>query len=59
MFAGTAGGTSGVWTINSGATWVPAPAGLSDPNVRSLAFSPGGTWLYAGTQSSAIYRIRP
>jgi hypothetical protein len=60
MFAGTAGATAGVWkTINSGATWVPAPAGLSDPNVLSLAISPDGTWLYAGTQSSAIYRIRP
>ncbi|HEY8452071.1 MAG: S8 family serine peptidase [Micromonosporaceae bacterium] len=45
-------------SVNGGRTWVNIGAGLPDRSVRSLAVSPDGQWLFAGTQSGGVYRMQ-
>jgi photosystem II stability/assembly factor-like uncharacterized protein len=44
-------------SVNGGRNWVNIGAGLPDPSVRSLAASPDGQWLFAGTDSG-VYRLQ-
>lgn len=51
------GGRGVLRSVNGGRTWVNIGADLPDPSVRSLAASPDGRWLFAGTDSG-VYRLR-
>ena len=47
-------------STNSGATWDPMNAGLTDLSVTALAIEPRSpTVLYAGTESSSVFRWQP
>jgi hypothetical protein len=41
---------------DGGATWASASNGLTAMSVRSLAVSPDGAWLYAGTDEGGVHR---
>ncbi|GAA1978815.1 hypothetical protein GCM10009718_14390 [Isoptericola halotolerans] len=52
---GLAANGAGVFvSLDEGATWAPASAGLSAMSVRSLAAD--GRWLYAGTDQGGVHR---
>ena len=51
------GGRGVLRSVNGGRNWVNIGAGLPDPSVRSLAASPDGQWLFAGTDSG-VYRLQ-
>ena len=56
--AGLLKGGHGVFvSTDGGASWLPYSNGLTDRDVLSLAFSPDGGTLYAGTQRGGIYAI--
>ncbi|MEO3742244.1 S8 family serine peptidase [Plantactinospora sp. B5E13] len=66
LYAGTGNFRTAGLTINGrgvlrstdgGRTWSNIAAGLPDPSVRSLAVSPDGRWLYAGTAAGGVYRL--
>lgn len=51
------GGRGVLASTNHGQTWTNISAGLPNPDVTSLAVSPDGNWLYAGTEGGSIYRM--
>lgn len=51
------GGRGVLRSTDGGRTWANISAGLPDPSVLSLAASPDGHWLYAGTRSGGVYRL--
>lgn len=51
------GGRGVLASTNNGQTWTNISAGLPNLDVTSLAVSPDGNWLYAGTQGGSIYRV--
>ncbi|MDG4798312.1 S8 family serine peptidase [Micromonospora sp. WMMD1082] len=51
------GGRGVLRSTDGGRTWSNIGAGLPDSSVRSLAVSPDGTWLYAGTAAGGVYRL--
>lgn len=54
--AGLLKGGHGVFaSVDGGVTWQPYSDGLTDRDVLSLAFSPDGGTLYAGTQRGGVY----
>ena len=55
FYMGSTGG--GIWkTTDAGHTWNNISAGLANRDVESLAVSPDGRWLYAGTTGGSVYR---
>jgi subtilisin family serine protease len=52
------GGRGVLRSSDGGRTWVNVSAGLQNTAVTSLAFSPDGRWLYAGTVSGGTHRLR-
>ncbi|MBB4961792.1 S8 family serine peptidase [Micromonospora polyrhachis] len=51
------GGRGVLFSVDGGRVWLNMGAGLPDPSVRSLAASPDGRWLFAGTESGGVYRL--
>ena len=51
------GGRGVLASTDNGQTWTNISAGLPNLDVTSLAVSPDGNWLYAGTQGGSIYRM--
>ena len=57
MYAVT--GPRGVFrSTDAGATWHPFNAGLTDPNIKTLALDPTGRNLYAGTTDEGVVSLR-
>ncbi|MGI5520137.1 S8 family serine peptidase [Micromonospora sp. CA-259024] len=51
------GGRGVLRSTDGGRTWSNIAFGLPDPSVRSLAVSPDGHWLYAGTAAGGVYQL--
>ncbi|MGW0435811.1 S8 family serine peptidase [Micromonospora sp. NPDC003197] len=51
------GGRGVLFSVDGGRSWLNMGGGLPDPSVRSLAASPDGRWLFAGTESGGVYRL--
>ena len=51
------GGRGVLRSTDGGRTWVNVSSGLGDLSVLSLAASPDGRWLFAGTSSGGVYRL--
>lgn len=57
LYAGTNG--DGVYrSTDGGRTWAPFNQGLFDLAVTSLAITPSGSILYAGTENSGVFQTR-
>ena len=52
------GGRGVLASRDGGRSWHNISAGLANPDVASLALSPDGRWLYAGTAGGGVYRIK-
>jgi hypothetical protein len=50
------GGRGVLASRDGGASWQNVSAGLANLDVESLAASPDGQWLYAGTTGGSVYR---
>lgn len=50
------GGRGVLASGNGGSSWTNISAGLPNLDVSSLATSPDGHWLYAGTEGGSVYR---
>ena len=50
------GGRGVLASGNGGSTWTNIADGLPNLDVSSLATSPDGRWLYAGTEGGSVYR---
>jgi subtilisin family serine protease len=50
------GGRGVLASRDGGASWQNVSAGLANLDVESLAVSPDGQWLYAGTTGGSVYR---
>jgi hypothetical protein len=56
--AGLAKGGRGVLrTTDRGRTWTNVSAGLDNADVTSLAISPDGSHLFAGTSGGGVHRV--
>ena len=51
------GGRGVLASRDGGRSWHNISAGLGNPDVASLALSPDGRWLFAGTAGGGVYRI--
>ncbi|WP_165362801.1 S8 family serine peptidase [Promicromonospora panici] len=51
-----ANGAGVLVSADGGVTWVSASGGLTAMSVRSLAVSPDGGWVYAGTDEGGVHR---
>jgi hypothetical protein len=51
-----ANGAGVLVSADGGATWAAASTGLTAMSVRSLAVSPDGAWLYAGSDEGGVHR---
>ncbi|WP_454856396.1 S8 family serine peptidase [Promicromonospora soli] len=51
-----ANGAGVLVSADGGATWASASGGLTAMSVRSLAVSPDGAWVYAGTDEGGVHR---
>ncbi|MBC6468631.1 S8 family serine peptidase [Actinomadura alba] len=67
LFAGTTahwanglrlGGRGVLRSADGGRTWTNISSGLQNTSVMSLAVSPDGSWLYAGTEQGGVHRSR-
>ena len=52
------GGRGVLRSTDGGRTWVNVSGGLSNLSVVSLAASPDGRWLFAGTEHGGVHRLR-
>lgn len=52
------GGRGVLRSTDGGQTWVNVSLGLENLSVVSLAASPDGRWLYAGTEQGGVHRVR-
>jgi photosystem II stability/assembly factor-like uncharacterized protein len=52
------GGRGVLRSTDGGRTWVNMSGGLQNLSVQSLAVSPDGQWLYAGTSRGGVHRLR-
>jgi photosystem II stability/assembly factor-like uncharacterized protein len=52
------GGRGVLRSADGGRTWQNVSSGLQNTAVLSLAVSPDGGWLYAGTEQGGIHRLR-
>jgi hypothetical protein len=52
------GGRGVLRSSDGGQSWVNISAGLQNTAVTSLAFSPDGRWLYAGTVDGGTHRLQ-
>lgn len=52
------GGRGVLVSDDGGASWASFSAGLSNPNVTSLAFDADGTYLFAGIGGGSVHRIK-
>ncbi|GAA4489152.1 hypothetical protein GCM10023191_019490 [Actinoallomurus oryzae] len=52
------GGRGVLRSADGGRTWQNVSSGLQNTAVLSLAISPDGGWLYAGTDQGGIHRLR-
>ncbi|WP_157862230.1 S8 family serine peptidase [Wenjunlia vitaminophila] len=52
------GGRGVLRSTDGGRTWVNVSGGLQNLSVVSLATSPDGRWLYAGTEDGGAHRLR-
>lgn len=52
------GGRGVLASRDGGRSWQNVSNGLADLDVESLAVSPDGQWLYAGTTGGSVYRYR-
>ena len=52
------GGRGVLRSTDGGRTWVNVSGGLQNLSVQSLAVSPDGQWLYAGTAQGGVHRLR-
>jgi len=50
------GGRGVLASEDGGRTWTNISCGLPNLDVGSLAASPDGHWLYAGTEAGSVYR---
>lgn len=51
------GGRGVLRSTDGGATWHNLSGGLQNLDVQSLAISPDGDWLYAGTREGGVHRL--
>jgi ligand-binding sensor domain-containing protein len=51
------GGRGVLASRTAGQTWTDISLGLPNDDVQSLATSPDGSWLYAGTEGGGVYRL--
>lgn len=54
----TKGGRGVLRSTDGGRTWTNLSGGLQNLDVLSLATSPDGNWLYAGTRLGGVHRLR-
>jgi subtilisin family serine protease len=52
------GGRGVLRSADGGRTWQNVSSGLQNTAVLSLAVSPDGGWLYAGTEQGGVHRLR-
>jgi subtilisin family serine protease len=53
------GGRGVLASTDGGRSYTNISAGLDNLDVASLALSPDGQWLYAGTEGGGVYRLAP
>ena len=51
-----ASGAGAFVSTDAGKTWQPASGGLTALDIRDLAVSQDGEWLYAGTRRGGVVR---
>jgi hypothetical protein len=52
------GGRGVLRSTDGGRTWVNVSGGLQNLDVRSLAASDDGKWLFAGTDQGGVHRLQ-